>query len=186
APTATIVRPSVTRIRESARETGSCKELDAQMTEGVRGQPDRPSAGESVMSTRTQRDIVFAHARIGYNKGHGSMQVVALKLDAYLPRRSRPHTVSGLCARSRRRFSSRIEGKRRLLRRHRYYNGGRRVLPPLCSAGLALVLCAVPARADGPGAEPRTGAYAARRGADVARQFHARRDGPATDRAERY
>lgn len=55
------------------------------MTEGVRDQPDRPSAGESVMSTRTQRDIVFAHARIGYNKGHGSMQVVALKLDAYLP-----------------------------------------------------------------------------------------------------
>src|SRR5439155_26764411 len=85
APTATIVRPAVTRTRESARETGSCKELDAQMTEGVRDQPDRPSAGESVMSTRTQRDIVFAHARIGYNKGHGSMQVVALKLDAYLP-----------------------------------------------------------------------------------------------------
>ncbi len=39
----------------------------------------------SVMSIRTQRDIVFGHARIGYNKGQGPMQVVALKLDAYLP-----------------------------------------------------------------------------------------------------
>jgi acetyl esterase/lipase len=37
------------------------------------------------MSTRTQRDIVFGHARIGYNKGQGPMQAVALKLDAYLP-----------------------------------------------------------------------------------------------------
>lgn len=37
------------------------------------------------MSIRTQRDIVFAQARIGYNKGQGPMQVVSLKLDAYLP-----------------------------------------------------------------------------------------------------
>jgi acetyl esterase/lipase len=37
------------------------------------------------MSIRTQRDIVFAQARIGYNKGEGPMQVVSLKLDAYLP-----------------------------------------------------------------------------------------------------
>lgn len=37
------------------------------------------------MSTRTRRDIVFAQARIGYNKGEGPMQVVSLKLDAYLP-----------------------------------------------------------------------------------------------------
>src|SRR6478672_13296608 len=67
------------------------------------------------------------------------------------------------------------------------------VIPPKTSArtsnrrwGPALVFRAVPARADGPGAEPRTGSYAARRGADVARQRHARRDGPAADRAERY
>jgi acetyl esterase/lipase len=47
----------------------------------------RPSEilGVSVMSIRTPRDIVFGHARIGYNKGQGPMQVVALKLDAYLP-----------------------------------------------------------------------------------------------------
>jgi hypothetical protein len=37
------------------------------------------------MSTRIQRDIVFGDARIGYNKGRGPMQVLALKLDAYLP-----------------------------------------------------------------------------------------------------
>ena len=37
------------------------------------------------MSIRTQRDIAFAQARIGYNKGEGPMQVVSLKLDAYLP-----------------------------------------------------------------------------------------------------
>jgi acetyl esterase/lipase len=37
------------------------------------------------MSIRTQPDIVFAHARIGYDNGHGPMEVVALKLDAYLP-----------------------------------------------------------------------------------------------------
>jgi acetyl esterase/lipase len=37
------------------------------------------------MNSRTQRDIVFGHARIGYNKGKGPTQVVALKLDAYLP-----------------------------------------------------------------------------------------------------
>jgi acetyl esterase/lipase len=37
------------------------------------------------MSIRTQRDIVFAQARIGYYKGEGPMQVVSLKLDAYLP-----------------------------------------------------------------------------------------------------
>lgn len=37
------------------------------------------------MSIRTQRDIVFARARIGYNKGEGPMQFVSLKLDAYLP-----------------------------------------------------------------------------------------------------
>ena len=37
------------------------------------------------MSIRTQRDIVFAEARIGYNKGEGPMQAVSLKLDAYLP-----------------------------------------------------------------------------------------------------
>jgi acetyl esterase/lipase len=37
------------------------------------------------VSIRTQRDIVFAQARIGYNKGEGPMQVVSLKLDAYLP-----------------------------------------------------------------------------------------------------
>ncbi|SEP06946.1 Alpha/beta hydrolase family protein [Rhodospirillales bacterium URHD0017] len=37
------------------------------------------------MSIRTERDIVFAQARIGYNKGEGPMQVVSLKLDAYLP-----------------------------------------------------------------------------------------------------
>jgi acetyl esterase/lipase len=55
------------------------------MTEDVGHQPDHPSAGESVTNIRTQRDIVFAHARIGYNKGQGPMQVVALKLDAYLP-----------------------------------------------------------------------------------------------------
>jgi acetyl esterase/lipase len=55
------------------------------MTEDVGHQPDHPSAGESVTNIRTQRDMVFAHARIGYNKGQGPMQVVALKLDAYLP-----------------------------------------------------------------------------------------------------
>jgi hypothetical protein len=55
------------------------------MTEDVGHQPDHPSGGESVTNIRTQRDIVFAHARIGYNKGQGPMQVVALKLDAYLP-----------------------------------------------------------------------------------------------------
>ena len=37
------------------------------------------------MSVRTQRDIAFVQARIGYNKGEGPMQVVSLKLDAYLP-----------------------------------------------------------------------------------------------------
>jgi len=37
------------------------------------------------MSIRTQRDIVFGQARIGYNKGQGPMQAVSLKLDAYLP-----------------------------------------------------------------------------------------------------
>ena len=37
------------------------------------------------MSIRTERDIVFAQARIGYNKGKGPIQVVSLKLDAYLP-----------------------------------------------------------------------------------------------------
>lgn len=37
------------------------------------------------MSIRTQRDIVFAEARIGYNKGEGPIRVVPLKLDAYLP-----------------------------------------------------------------------------------------------------
>lgn len=37
------------------------------------------------MSIRTECDIVFAQARIGYNKGEGPMQVVSLKLDAYLP-----------------------------------------------------------------------------------------------------
>jgi len=37
------------------------------------------------MSIRIQRDIVFARARIGYNKGQGPMQVVPLRLDAYLP-----------------------------------------------------------------------------------------------------
>ena len=37
------------------------------------------------MSTCTQSDIVFGLARIGYNKGQGPMQVVSLKLDAYLP-----------------------------------------------------------------------------------------------------
>jgi acetyl esterase/lipase len=37
------------------------------------------------MSLRTERDIVFAEARIGYNKGQGPMQVMSLKLDAYLP-----------------------------------------------------------------------------------------------------
>lgn len=42
-------------------------------------------AAESVMSIRTQRDIVFAQARIGYNKGEGPMPVVSLKLDAHLP-----------------------------------------------------------------------------------------------------
>jgi acetyl esterase/lipase len=42
-------------------------------------------AAESDMSVRTQRDIVFSQARIGYNKGEGPMQVVSLKLDAYLP-----------------------------------------------------------------------------------------------------
>lgn len=55
------------------------------MTEDVRDQPDRPHDGESVTSICTQRDIVFAHGRIGYNNGHGPIQVVALKLDAYLP-----------------------------------------------------------------------------------------------------
>jgi len=37
------------------------------------------------MSTPTQRDIVFGHARIGYNNGQGPVRVVALKLDAYMP-----------------------------------------------------------------------------------------------------
>jgi acetyl esterase/lipase len=37
------------------------------------------------MSVRTQRDIVFGHARIGYNKGQGPLSVMALKLDAYIP-----------------------------------------------------------------------------------------------------
>jgi acetyl esterase/lipase len=37
------------------------------------------------MNIRTQRDIVFRNARIGYNKGQGPMQIVGLKLDAYLP-----------------------------------------------------------------------------------------------------
>jgi acetyl esterase/lipase len=37
------------------------------------------------MSARTQRNVVFGRARIGYNKGQGPMQVVALTLDAYLP-----------------------------------------------------------------------------------------------------
>jgi acetyl esterase/lipase len=37
------------------------------------------------MSIRTQQDVVYGHARIGYNKGRGPMQEMALKLDAYLP-----------------------------------------------------------------------------------------------------
>lgn len=37
------------------------------------------------MSIRARRDVVFAEARIGYNQGEGPMQVVSLKLDAYLP-----------------------------------------------------------------------------------------------------
>jgi acetyl esterase/lipase len=37
------------------------------------------------MGAHLWRDIVFGHARIGYNKGQGPMDVVPLKLDAYLP-----------------------------------------------------------------------------------------------------
>ena len=90
------------------------------------------------MSIRTQQDIVFGHARIGYNKGRGPMQDMALKLDAYLPAVPAAHTPTpGPGARPRRCFPSGIEGKRRLLRWHRHQHGHRRVLPPLCSARLA-------------------------------------------------
>src|SRR4029079_13680840 len=51
--------------------------------QGVRGRGKHER--ESVMSIRTQRDIVFADARIGYNKGEGQIRVVPLKRDAYLP-----------------------------------------------------------------------------------------------------
>src|SRR2546425_10299876 len=48
------------------------------------------------MSTPTQRDIVFGHARIGYNNGQGPVRVVALKLDAYMPAVAARAPVPGL------------------------------------------------------------------------------------------
>jgi predicted esterase len=97
------------------------------------------------MNIRVQRDVTFGQARIGYNQGRGPMQDIALKLDAYLP----AVPASGSGARPRRCLPSRIEGKRRLLRRHRRQHGHRRILSPLRGAGLARILRAVSARPDG-------------------------------------
>lgn len=37
------------------------------------------------MSVSVRRDVVFSHARIGYEEGRGPMQILPLKLDCYLP-----------------------------------------------------------------------------------------------------
>ena len=126
------------------------------------------------MSVSVRRDVVFSHARIGYEEGRGPMQILPLKLDCYLPDNPARTPTPGPGARPDGGALHRGSKEAHAFNRVGNQDGQSRTIAAVSQNWASQAFRAVQARGYRPRAEPQPGAHVARRGADVSCECCAR------------